>query len=154
MAGRGGTSGLKSGKPWKGENRQGGKYLDPSPKKGPRAVPEAGARIRQSSRQIWILKKKCTANVSSQIKRKKHGQLLIKYRTSCPGGGAHGFRAARCRGLCAADGDAGGPKTHRTAQGQHGLERSGKTPGPNRCHLCRSAPDRGSARTRDGTWSC
>lgn len=53
---------------------------DQHPLQGPMCLP----RTKTSSRQNRILKKKCTANVSAQIKRKRHGQLLIKYRTSAP----------------------------------------------------------------------
>lgn len=47
-------------------------------------VPSPCNRTQPSSPQNRILKEKCTANVSSQIKRKRHGQLLIKHHTSAP----------------------------------------------------------------------
>lgn len=62
--------------------------------------PQVGTRTEKSSRRIWILKKKCTANVSSQIKRKKHGQLLIKYRVSEPSGHTARPRSASLRQSC------------------------------------------------------
>ena len=48
----------------------------------PHAFREVGTGTKKSSRLNWILKKKCTANVSSHIKRKRHGQLLLKHHTS------------------------------------------------------------------------
>lgn len=85
MVGRGELSLKKNqGKFRKGEKTCGGEVLTSIHYRGPCAFPEVGTRTKTSSRQNRILKKKCTANVSSQIKRKRHGQLLIKYRTSAP----------------------------------------------------------------------
>ena len=62
--------------------RRGAKILTRVYYKCPHAFHEVGTGTKKSSRLNWILKKKCTANVSSHIKRKRHGQLLLKHHTS------------------------------------------------------------------------
>lgn len=74
--------------------------------KCPHAFREVGTGTKKSSRLNWILKKKCTANVSSHIKRKRHGQLLLKHHRSGSFGSSaslrwhHFSRLLRANGPC------------------------------------------------------
>lgn len=130
-------SGQKPGETEEGEGTHaGGPRSRPKPTTAgadaasPKSAPEASS----PRGRFWILKKKCTANVSSQIKRKKHGQLLIKYRRLSQSGGAARADVLRAGGQARRPGWAprrsGVRQTHTVAHGQRCLERNGKTWAP------------------------
>lgn len=129
-------SGEKPGETEEGEGTHaGGPKSRPKPTTaGADVASQKSAPEASSPRgRFWILKKKCTANVSSQIKRKKHGQLLIKYRRSSQSGGRPRGRPESRRGSAPSrEGRHGGPASvrHTVAHRQRCPERSGKTLGP------------------------